>query len=139
VPGRDDLKERIAEAVTRFGSEYMSIRAKSVSVDIHDTDILVVFRQAVCEAERGYSRERPSRDLLERLYEEAFEAVKTELDAAVKAITGRRVERSRIDVDPLAGDAIIVFVLAEQDASERQQFGADSLGMSDWPKGKEQK
>lgn len=105
----------------------MSIRPELVLVDLHDTCILVTLRQVVCAAERNYARERLSRELLEKLYAEAFGAVKTELETAVTQIVGRQVHQSRISVDPIVGDAILVFMLGQGEPSVRQEREDNSV------------
>lgn len=115
---RDDLKQQIAETVTRFENEYMALHPKSVLVDLHDSHILVTLLQVACEAERDCASDAHKREILERLSSAAFDTVKSELEMEVAMIVGRAVQRSRINVDPVSGDAIVSFVLEESRSSE---------------------
>ncbi len=116
--GLDDMKQRIAETVTRFENEYMALQPKSVLVDLHDSYILVTLRQVASAAERDCASDDHNRELLEKLSSAAFDAVKSKLETEVAAIVGRPVRRSRINVDPVAGDAIVSFILEESHSTE---------------------
>lgn len=116
----DEMKQRIAESVTRFENEYMALQPKSVHVDLHDSRILVTLRQVASAAERDCAGDADNRELLEKLSSAAFDAVKSELEAEVAAIMGRPVRRSRINVDHAAGDAIVSFILEESHSTEER-------------------
>ena len=113
-------QQQIEEVVTRFTGAYMSARPESVLVDLHDSHVLVTLRQVVCPAEREYARERSSRERLERLFSETFDTVKGELETAVARIVGGTVRQSRLSVDSLTGDAVVVFFM-EQPTSSRPE------------------
>jgi uncharacterized protein YbcI len=87
----------------------MSVTPQSVAVDLQDSHLLVTLRGAMCLAERAYASDDRARELLERLYSESFDTVKSALESAITEITHRPIERSRMDVDPLSGDAAILF------------------------------
>ena len=108
-----NVQNRILETITRFENTYMSVRPESVLVNLHDSYILVILHQAVCAAEREYARERQARELLERLYARVFDAAKSKLEADIAEIVGRPVQQSRMNVDTLAGNIILVFLLKE--------------------------
>lgn len=116
----DDIKQRIAETVTRFENEYMALRPKSVLVDLHDSHILVTLRQVASAAERDCAGDAHNRELLEKLSSAAFDAVKGKLEAEVAEIAGRPVRRSRINMDSVAGDAIVSFTLEESHSTEER-------------------
>ncbi len=115
-----DKQQQIEEAVSQFFDTYMSARSESVLVDLHDSHLLVTLQQVVCPAEREYARERRSRERLERLFSETFDTVKAELETAVARIVGGTVRQSRLSVDPLTGDAVVVFFM-EQPTSSRPE------------------
>jgi uncharacterized protein YbcI len=121
VVNSNDVARRIAEAVTRFEKTYMALQPKSVLVDVHESRILVTLRQVASEAERECASDVHKRDLLEKLSSAAFDTVKSELETEVAAIVGRAVRRSRINVDPVAGDAIVSFILEESHSTEERR------------------
>ena len=107
------MHERLAEAVARFEQIHMGLCPKSVEVDIHRSHILVTLAGVVSAAERQSARDLEVRELLEKLAAAAFDAVSGDIDAEVEQITGRTVVGSRISIDPLAGDAILKFLLED--------------------------
>ena len=106
-----NVQKRILETITRFENTYMSVRPESILVNVHDSYILVILHQAICAAEREYAHERQARELLERLYTRVFDATKSELEADIAKIVGRPVQQSRMNVDTLAGNILLVFLL----------------------------
>ena len=116
-----EMRHLIGETVARFQREKMGLNPKSVEVDVHAAHILVTLSNVISAAERERARDREVRELLETLAAAAFEAVSGELEAEVARITGRAVIGSRISIDPLAGDAILKFLLeaAEPPAKSR--------------------
>lgn len=114
---QDLVQKKIAEAVTRFESRSMAIEPQNVSVSFSEPYLIVTLRGAISAAERKYAQQRPSRERLEKLYDEVFEAVKAELETIIAGILGRMVHRSRISIDPMVGDAILVFVLGQARAA----------------------
>lgn len=107
----NDIRMEIAETVTRFLNEHMVLRPKSVDVDMHDNDILVTLRQVATEAERCCAGNPASRELLERLSSATFDVVKRALEVEVALVVEREIQWSRLNLDPLEGDAILVFAM----------------------------
>lgn len=122
-----DKQQQIEDAVSQFFGTYMSARSESVLVDLHDSHVLVTLQQVVCPAEREYARERRSRERLERLFSETFDTVKAELETAVARIVGGTVRQSRLSVDPLTGDAVVVFFM-EQPTAPRPENQSNRHG-----------
>lgn len=118
---QDQVQRRIIEAVTRFENQLMAVRPDTVAVSLSRPYLIVTLRGAICEAERRYAQDRRSRGLLERLYVDIFNAAKPELETAIGNILGRRIRRSRISIDPVLGDAILVFVFGEDSEMERTE------------------
>ena len=108
-----EKQQKIEKVVRQFLDTYMSARPQSILVDLHDSHLIVTLRQIICPAEREYARDRSSRERLERLSCEAFDAVKAELEKGVTRIVGRRVRQSRISLDPPTGDAILMLFMEE--------------------------
>ncbi len=113
VQNSGEIGKQLEDAVGEFVRSYMSVRPESILVDRHDTHLLITLCQVVSPSEREYAREVDSRTLLERLFAETFDVVKTELEIVVTEITGRAVLHSRISVDPAAGDAVLVLSLGK--------------------------
>ena len=107
------IHQRLAETVARFEQTHMGLCPKSVEVDIHRSHILVSLTGVVSAAERQSARDQEVRELLEKLAAAAFETVSRDLETEVERITGRAVAGSRISIDPLAGDAILKFLLED--------------------------
>lgn len=107
---KDDLQRRVIEAVARFENRSMAVSPESIAVSLSEPYLIVTLRGAMSEAEKRYAQERSSRELLEKLHADVFDAAKPELEAAIADILGRHVRRSRISIDPMLGDAILVFV-----------------------------
>jgi len=115
-----EKRQQIERVMRQSCGAYLSARPESVLVDLHDSHVLVTLQQVVCPAEREYARERRSRERLERLFSETFDTVKAELETAVARIVGGTVRQSRLSVDPLTGDAVVVFFM-EQPTSSRPE------------------
>ena len=109
-----ELKRRIADAVTRFENDQMSVRPESVSVDIHARSLVVSFQGAACPAEKHYAREPQAGELLQRFYGGVFEAARPILESAIQEILKVRIERSRLVVIPQTGDGVILFTFAHE-------------------------
>lgn len=125
----DGMKQRIAETVTRFGKEFMALQPKSLLVDLHESHILVILRQVASKAERECAGDPPTRDLLEKVSSAAFDAVKSALEAEVAEIVAQPVRRSHLNVDPVAGDAIVSFILEQTTLSSNSGRDTTSIGM----------
>lgn len=110
---QDQVDRKIIEAVTRFENQSMAVRPDAVTISLSEPYLIVTLRGAISAAERSYAQERPSRELLEKLYVDVFDAAKVGLEATVAGILGRTIQRSRITIDPTLGDAILVFVLGQ--------------------------
>lgn len=108
VQDSGETQEQLKSVIEEFVRSNMSVCPESILVDEHDKHILITLCQVVSPAEREYARELDSRELLEKLFAETFDVVRTDLERSVTAITGRTVQHSRISVDPAVGDAILV-------------------------------
>jgi len=111
---QERLRKRIAEAVARFESEHMAVTAESVSVDLHPDFLIVTLRGSACPAEQRYAEGSPGRELLETLYDRAFDASRRHLEVVIEAILGREVQKSRLSVDTELGGCVILFTFASR-------------------------
>jgi uncharacterized protein YbcI len=114
VDKQDRLKQQIVEAVTSFQKSQMSVNCESIAVDFHPDTLVVTLCGATCPAERDCARERRSRELLEKFYRELFHVIKPILESKIQEILGRRVRRSRLDIDPESGDGVVLLTLASE-------------------------
>ncbi|MCE5328072.1 MAG: DUF2294 domain-containing protein [Planctomycetaceae bacterium] len=118
---QEQMQSCVIEVVTRFENRSMAITPEAVTVNLSEPYLIVTLRGAICEAERRYAQERSSRELLEKLYTDVFDAAKSELEGAIADILRRRVQRSRITIDPMLGDAILTFVTEAVSGTKRTE------------------
>ena len=109
---QDRLKQQIIEAVSSFQEAQLAVVCESITVDFHPDDLVVTLSGATCPAEREYARDRNARELLERFYNELFEVIKPILEGKIQDILGRKVQRSRLNIDPCSGAGVILLALA---------------------------
>jgi uncharacterized protein YbcI len=125
---QDQVQRRVIEAVTRFENRCMAVRPDAVTVNLSEPYLIVTLGGAICEAEKRYAQDRSCRELLEKLYADVFDAAKPELEAAMADILGRCIRRSRISIDPMLGDVILVFVLGQ--VAETKRTGPPAVNQS---------
>ncbi len=106
------LKERIAEAVSDFHRDLMSVTLGEMLVDLHPNSVVVTIRGASCQAEKDLAHDDRARELLERLHRRVFEVSRSALETAIERIVGRPVERLRLSVDPETGDRVLFCALS---------------------------
>ena len=116
---QDQLKQQIAEAVSRFQEDQLAVVCESITVDFHPDNLVVTLSDGTCQAEREYARDREAGELLERFYNELFEVVKPILEGKIQDILGRQVRRSRLSIDPCSGAGVILLALAGETCLER--------------------
>jgi len=116
------LQREVAEAVMRFHVDLLAITPLGMSVDMHGHSLVVTLEGVSSPAEKELARDGRARELLEKFHRGVFDAARASLDAAVERIVGRRVERSRLSVDPQTGDSVILFVL-DNDAQRERSYG----------------
>ncbi len=110
--GQDRLKQQIIEAVGSFQEAQLAVTCESIVVDFHSDNLVVTLRGATCPAERDYARDKRARELLERFYSELFDVIKPILEAKIQEILGRKVRRSRLNIDPESGAGVILLTFA---------------------------
>jgi len=109
---RDQLKQQIVEAVSSFQKDQLAVVCESITVDCHPDNLVVTLSGATCQAERVYAQDREARELLERFYNELFEVIKPILEGKIQDILGRKVRRSKLNIDPGSGAGVILLALA---------------------------
>jgi len=111
---QDQLKRQIIEAVRRVHEDQLAVTCESITVDFHPDNLVMTLSGATCPAEREYAQDRNARELLERFYNELFEVIKPILEGKIQEILGRRVRRSRLNIDPCSGAGVILLTLARE-------------------------
>ncbi len=114
MSAQDQAHRQIAEVVQRFEEQLTATGPSEVLIDNTDDYLLVTLRQALCKAERLYVQEPEAHTRLEELYIDVYNAAKEQLENSIAAILGRRVLRSRVSIDPLRGDVMLIFVFREE-------------------------
>ncbi|MFP4416277.1 MAG: Na-translocating system protein MpsC family protein [Chitinivibrionales bacterium] len=104
----EELSSGIAEVVRRYGIEQLGIRPGSISVDIHNRSVIVTLEGVSHPAEVDLSRERLSREMVEKMYVEMFNISKSVLYLRLENVLGRTVDRSFFAIESEYGDAVIV-------------------------------
>lgn len=103
------VHQKIIDAVRVFEEKLMAAHPTTITVNESNEHLFVMLDGAISQAERRYGEEDKSRRLLEELYSDVFNAVKSELMETLSQITGRPVARSSISIDPAMGTATLVF------------------------------
>lgn len=107
-----DARAKISEIVREYGNEQMGIRPKAISVDIHSQSVIVILEGVSHPAEINMAKERFSRELIEKMYSELFNVSKAILQSRMERLLHRSVDRSFFAIEPLFGNAVIVFFLS---------------------------
>lgn len=115
---RQLLKQRIAEAVSAFERDEMSVTPEALTVNCDEASLVVVVHGLASEAERRYGREPAARELLSRFYHELFDATKGALVAAIEGILERPVASAALSVDSESRDGVFVFKLEASPTSD---------------------
>ena len=108
------IEKALVEAVSAFLADEMSMTPTSVSVDVHPDSIVVTFRGATSQGEKACARDLQARERIERCYRKLFQFTAPSLNATVGPIAGRPVEQSRLSLDVVAGDGVILFTCRKQ-------------------------
>ena len=111
---QDRLKQQIIEAVSSFQEDQLAVACESITIDFHPDTLVVTLSGATCPAEREYAQDRNARELLERFYGELFEVIKPILEGKIQEILGRKVRRSKLNIDPCFGAGVILLTLARE-------------------------
>ena len=104
----------------------MSVSPASVAVSLGPDSVVVTLQGVTAPAEREYARDRDGKRLLERFYEEVFDASRPVFETAVADVLSRPVERSKLSVDAESGSAVIIVALGPAKSEAGEQVGQDS-------------
>ena len=108
----NEFKRKISDFVRDYGNEQMGIRPKSISVDLHSQSVIVILEGVSHPAEINMAKEKFSRELIEKMYAELFNVSKPILQSKMERLLHRSVDRSFFAIEPLFGNAVIVFFLS---------------------------
>ena len=117
---QDQLKQQIVEAVSSFQRTQLAVTCKSITVDFHADTLVITLCGATSPAERDFARDRRTRELLEKFYDELFDVIKPILEARIQEILGRQVRRSRMKIDSESGAGVILLTFAGEACVEEQ-------------------
>lgn len=115
------LKQEIVNIVTKFEADQMRITPDLISVVLEPGLLIVTLRGVASQAEKDLAKRQEGRVLLKDLYHRVFDAVKQILEMNIEATLQRRIERSRLDIDPESGNGVLLFDLADEAASAPKQ------------------
>ena len=110
----NDLKQQVEEAVATFAYDYMGVTPKSVVVDIHSRSVLATLQGIIPPVERDYAKGEESRELIEKCYNNVFDAAKKAFEAALENMLGQVIQSSMLRVNPESGDGVMIFNLADR-------------------------
>ena len=116
---QERLKQQIVEAVSSFQEDQLAVTCESITVDFHPDNLVVTLSGATCQAEMEYAQSKEARELLEMFYDELFEIIKPILEGKIQKILGRKVRRSRLNIDPGSGAGVILITLINEACLEK--------------------
>jgi uncharacterized protein YbcI len=109
----DDTEGRIVEAVAKFEHEQMGLQPASILVNLRSNTLFVMLEGITFAAEKACAEEQQGQELLEKYYTQTFDAGKRVLEAELRNILHRTVERSTLRVDSVSGNGVLQFVLGQ--------------------------
>ena len=116
----DNLKQQVEEAVATFAYDFMGVTPKSVVVDIHSCSVLATLQGIIPPVERDYAKAGGSRELIEKCYNNVFDAAKKAFEAALENMLGQVIQSSMLSVNPESGDGVMIFNLADRPPIQEQ-------------------
>jgi uncharacterized protein YbcI len=111
-----EIESAVCTAVARFEQEYMGRGPKDINTHLIGDMLIVRLKGVLTGAEQHLVRTVPvekGRDLLKQVRTQLIETARPSLEAIVLEITGTKTVSLHHDISTLAGEEIIVFVLAE--------------------------
>ena len=114
-----EIESAVCTAVARFEQEYMGRGPKDIHAHLIGDMLIVRLKGVLTGAEQNLVRTLPvekGRDLLKQVRTQLIETARPSLEAIVREITGSATISLHHDISTLAGEEIIVFVLAETPA-----------------------
>jgi len=89
-------------------------------VDIHSDCLVVTLHKAISLAETAYTKEKLSSNLLDRFYEDTFDASKLVFETAVGKVFPQRITGSFMKLHPESGKCVIVVSVCGDKAKKTQ-------------------
>ena len=108
---QETLKQQVADAARGFFEEHMSMTPESIQIDIHFDCLVVTLNNAISMAETAYTKEKLSRGLLARCYEDTFDASKLIFEASVGKVFPQRITGSFMSLHPESGKCVVIVSL----------------------------
>ena len=112
------LKQQIIDVAKRFFAEQMSIKPESIMVDIHSDCLVITLHNAISRAEKAYTMEKLSSNLLYRFYKDTFDASKLIFETAVGEVFPQRITGSFMSVHPESGKCVVVLSICDNTAKK---------------------
>ena len=107
MENQETLKEKVAEVIENFFTEYMSLKPKSISLVIQSDFILAILHDALSMADKVYAEGEISGNLLNTYYKSIFVASKHLLEEAINQVYPQRVARLFFSLDLGSGKHIV--------------------------------
>ena len=111
-----EIESAVCAAVAQFEQEYMGRGPKDIHAHLIGDMLIVRLQGVLTGAEQHLVRTLPvekGRDLLKQVRTQLIETARHSLEAIVLEITGSATLSLHHDISTVAGEEIIVFVLAE--------------------------
>jgi len=111
----NSIKPQVEEVIAKFINDYLQTTPKSVSIDIHASDIIATLHGIIPPVEKDLANSDPEgRDLLEKCYSDTFDVSKGTVEQELGNILGRAIENSMLKIDPRSSNAVMIFNLANR-------------------------
>lgn len=111
-----EIESAVCTALARFEQEYMGRGPKDIHAHLIGDMVIVRLKGVLTGAEQNLVRTLPvekGRDLLKQVRTQLIETARLNLEAIILEITGSATISLHHDISTLAGEEIIVFILAE--------------------------
>lgn len=111
---KGQIEAEISEAIIQFEKEYMGRGPTETKTYVVDDVILVRLKGVLTRAElqlAGMADSGKGRDLIKQVRIELVEKGRPLLEAAVRAITGRKILSLHTDISTRTGERVILFSL----------------------------
>ncbi len=111
-----EIESAVCTALARFEQEYMGRGPKDIHTHLIGDMLIVRLQGVLTGAEQNLVRTQHAdkgRDLLKQVRTQLIETARSRLEAIVLEITGAPTISLHHDISTLAGEEIIVFILAE--------------------------
>lgn len=109
----EEAMGRIVNAVERFERTQMSLRPTSISTNLQANTLFVVLEGLSFPAEKVFTRDTQSQELLEQYHARVFDTVRHLLETEIEGILGRTIKRSTLRVEPVSGAGTMQFTLGD--------------------------